>query len=199
SFPELVVQMENGVVKNFPIAGTRHRGKNAAEDKEIAKGLLKDEKELAEHMMLIDLGRNDLGRICEFGSVKVAKKMIIKKFSHVMHICSEIHGKILKNKDMFDALAVSMPMGTVSGAPKVRAMELINKYEKTPRGPYAGSIGYFSLNGDCKLTAGLRAIFISKGIGSIRAGAGLVYDSQPDYEFNETENKMRGMRRVVER
>lgn len=199
SFPELVVHLENGIVRNFPIAGTRHRGRSAAEDKKIARGLLADKKERAEHMMLIDLGRNDIGRICEFDSVKVVKKMVIKKFSHVMHICSEIQGRILKNKDMFDALAVSMPMGTVSGAPKMRAMELINKYEKSPRGPYAGSIGYFSLNGDCKLTVGLRCFFVSKGIGSIRAAAGIVYDSKPEREFEETENKLKGMRRAVEK
>lgn len=193
SSPELIVRVENGVVENYPLAGTRKITGNKKKDAALAKELMADEKEKAEHMMLVDLGRNDVGRVCKFGSVKVSKLMVIKKFSHVQHIASEIIGKLRNDKTSFDALAAQMPMGTVSGAPKIETMKIIKRLEKDPRGPYAGAVGFFSLAGDCVFAVNLRSLFASSGKATVQAGAGVVADSVPRNEFKEVEKKVRGV------
>ncbi|MFH1375749.1 MAG: chorismate-binding protein [Patescibacteria group bacterium] len=193
SSPELIVRVENGVVENYPLAGTRKITGDRKKDQQLAKELLADEKEKAEHMMLVDLGRNDVGRVCKFGSVKVSKLMVIKKFSHVQHIASEIIGKLRNDKTAFDALAAQMPMGTVSGAPKIETMKIIKRLERDPRGPYAGAVGFFSLAGDCVFAVNLRSLFAANGKATIQAGAGVVADSVPRNEFKEVEKKVRGV------
>ncbi|MFH0776081.1 MAG: chorismate-binding protein [Patescibacteria group bacterium] len=193
SSPELIVRVENGKVENYPLAGTRKITGDAKRDAEIARELLADEKERAEHMMLVDLGRNDVGRVSEFGSVKVPKLMQIKKFSHVQHIGSEIVGKLRKGLTAFDALATNTPVGTVSGAPKIETMKIIERLEKEPRGPYAGAVGFFSLTGDCVFAANLRSLFAAKNRATVQASAGIVADSVPRNEFGEVEKKVRGV------
>lgn len=193
SSPELIVRLENFEIENYPLAGTRKRGKILKEDKKIAENLLKNEKEVAEHMMLVDLGRNDTGKVSEFGSVCVRKLMDIRRFSHVQHMGSDIVGKKKKERDMFDVLAASSPMGTVSGAPKIETMKIIDSLEKGPRGPYAGSVGFFSFNSNCNFAVAIRSLFKYNNSGYIQAGAGVVYDSVPAEEFLETERKMKGL------
>ncbi|MFA5039560.1 MAG: anthranilate synthase component I [Candidatus Omnitrophota bacterium] len=193
SSPELLVRCENGVVQMRPIAGTRPRGRSEEEDERLAKELLEDAKEKAEHLMLVDLGRNDLGRFCEYGSVRVPEFMTIEKYSHVMHIVSHCTGRLKKNKSAMDALAACFPAGTVSGAPKIRAMEIIDEIENTRRGPYAGAVCYFSFSGNLDSCIIIRTIVVKDGYLYIQAGAGIVSDSEPQREYQETLNKARAL------
>ena len=189
SSPELLVRCEDGVVETRPIAGTRRRGKNEKEDQLLQKDLLNDPKEKAEHVMLVDLGRNDLGRVCQKGSVQISEFMGIEKYSHVMHIVSNVKGRLQKGKDSCDVLQAAFPAGTVSGAPKIRAMEIIDELENVSRGPYAGAIGYFSFSGNLDSCITIRTIVVTKGKAYIQAGAGIVADSVPQKEYAETINK----------
>jgi anthranilate synthase component 1 len=193
SSPERLVQLEEGNVETNPIAGTRHRGKSTEEDDELARELLADEKERAEHHMLLDLGRNDIGRISEFGTVKVSKKMEIERFSHVMHIVSTVQGQMKKGLDAVDCLVACFPAGTVSGAPKVRALEIIAELEKEARNSYAGAIGYFSFSGNLDSCITIRTIVVHNGKAYVQAGAGIVADSVPENEWMETRNKARAL------
>ncbi len=193
SSPEILVTEERGNVTVRPIAGTRPRGKTQEEDIELEKELLKDEKERAEHIMLVDLGRNDIGRVCRYGSVEVDELMAIERYSHVMHIVSNVRGRLKMDKDQFDLLRACFPAGTVSGAPKIRAMEIIDELEPTRRGTYAGSIGYFSYSGDMDTCITIRTILIQADTAYIQAGAGIVADSDPAREYQETQNKAMAM------
>lgn len=192
SSPESLIKTRGRTVIANPIAGTKRRGKNAAEDLKLENELLQDEKELAEHKMLVDLGRNDLGKVCEFGSVQVEKYMAVEKFRHVIHLVSEISGFLQPEKTAIDALAACLPAGTVSGAPKVRAMEIINSLEKSKRGLYSGAIGYLSVNGNMDFALAIRTMILREGIAYIQAGAGIVFDSHPDSEYEETVSKLKG-------
>ncbi len=198
SSPELLVRCENGIVETRPIAGTRRRGKNEKEDSALSKNLLSDPKELAEHTMLVDLGRNDLGRVCKKGSVKLSEFMAIEKYSHVMHIVSNVKGALRKDKDIFDVLEAAFPAGTVSGAPKIRAMEIIDELENVSRGPYAGCVGYFSFSGNLDTCITIRTIVAANGTAYIQAGAGIVADSNPRKEFTETLNKAKAQIMAIE-
>ena len=197
SSPELLVRCEDGVVETRPIAGTRPRGKNEEEDQRLADELLADEKEKAEHLMLVDLGRNDLGRVCTYGSVRVDEFMSVEKYSHVMHIVSNVTGKLKKGYDALDALISCFPAGTVSGAPKIRAMEIIDELENTRRGPYAGTVGYFSFSGNLDSCIIIRTMVIKNNFIYIQAGCGIVSDSKPEREYQETVNKARGLLEAV--
>ncbi len=197
SSPEALVRLEDGIASTRPIAGTRKRGKNAAEDKALADDLFKDIKERAEHLMLVDLARNDLGRVCHYGSVHVPLLMTIERYSHVMHMVSEVQGKLTSGQDAFDLLRATFPAGTVSGAPKIRAMEIIDDLETEQRGPYAGALGYFSYSGNMDMAITIRTILWDNGRVSVQTGAGLVADSNPAKEFEETENKARGMKESI--
>ncbi len=190
SSPECIVRLVDDVVETFPIAGTRKRGQTPEEDKVLAKDLLSDEKELAEHAMLVDLGRNDIGYISDFGSVEVKDFMHVENFSHVMHIVSRVQGRIKKSVDGIDALLHCLPAGTVSGAPKLRAMEIIDRLEPTQRGPYAGSVGYFDFRGNMDMCITIRTLLFKDNCVHAQAGAGIVYDSVPEKEFVETEMKL---------
>lgn len=198
SSPEIMVRCENGLVEVRPIAGTRPRGGSEKEDERLTKDLLKDPKERAEHIMLVDLGRNDIGRVCEFKSVKVSELMTIEKYSHVMHIVSDVSGKLKEGKDMFDVMRATFPAGTVTGAPKVRAMEIIEELENLRRGPYAGSIGYFSFSGNLDTCITIRTIVVKDKTAYIQAGAGIVADSRPEREYEETLNKAKALLRAIE-
>ena len=191
--PEMLVRITNDKVETFPIAGTRKITNNEEKNKQLAKELIQDEKELAEHTMLVDLGRNDIGRVCKFGTVKPESIMQIKRFSHVQHIVSHIVGDLAPEYDMFDAYKAIFPAGTVSGAPKVRAMEIIAELEKESRGPYAGAVGYFSYNGCCDFAIAIRSIFVEGQKGFVQSGAGIVFDSVAENEFMETEYKASAM------
>ncbi len=197
SSPEILVRLENEKVEVRPIAGTRPRGANAAEDKALEEELLSDPKELAEHLMLIDLGRNDAGRVSETGTVELTEKMIVEHYSHVMHIVSNVEGKLKKGMSAMDVLRATFPAGTVSGAPKIRAMEIIDELEPVKRGIYSGAIGYLSWNGDMDTAIAIRTAVIKDNKLSIQAGAGIVYDSIPDMEWKETMNKGRAIFRAV--
>lgn len=199
SSPELLVRCENGLVQTRPIAGTRPRGTTDREDEELARSLLADTKERAEHLMLVDLGRNDLGRVCAPGSVRVTDFMSIEKYSHVMHIVTNIAGRLKGGCDALDALVSCFPAGTVTGAPKVRAMEIIDELEGTRRGPYAGAIGYFSFSGNLDSCIIIRTIVIKNNRLYIQAGAGIVSDSKPGKEYDETVNKARALFEAVRR
>lgn len=187
--PEVMVRLEKGQATVRPIAGTRRRGASKAEDEKLSKELLADPKERAEHIMLVDLARNDLGRVCEYQSVKTTDLMVIEKYSHVMHIVSNVVGKIKKGFDSIDLLKACFPAGTVSGAPKVRAMEIIDELEKTRRGPYAGCVCYFDFSGDLDSCITIRTIVVKDQVAYVQAGAGIVADSDPAKEFVETQNK----------
>ncbi|MFH1678869.1 MAG: anthranilate synthase component I [Candidatus Omnitrophota bacterium] len=187
--PEVLVRCEEGRVITRPIAGTRPRGKDEKEDQRLESHLLNSKKEKAEHLMLVDLGRNDLGRVCDFGTVKVKDYMHVERYSHVMHLVSEVEGKLRKDKNIFDCLRATFPAGTVSGSPKVRAMEIIDELENTQRGPYAGCVGYFSFSGNLDTCITIRSIVIKDGIAHIQAGGGIVADSNPEREYQETVNK----------
>jgi anthranilate synthase component 1 len=193
SSPEMLMRVTKDFVETFPIAGTRPVVQDQSENERLRKSLLSDEKELAEHTMLVDLARNDIGRVCRFGTVKVNELMTVKRFSHVQHIVSHVTGRLQENRDSFDALRAVFPAGTVSGAPKVRAMEIIDELEPTLRGPYAGAIGYFSFNGSCDFAITIRSLFFNGNKGYLQSGAGIVMDSDPDYEWNETEHKANAM------
>ena len=198
SSPESLVRSDGKRVETLPIAGTRKRGKNVAEDDALATELLADEKERAEHIMLVDLGRNDLGRVCSYGSVKVTDLMRIERYSHVMHIVSTVEGELAENKTPLDALATTLPMGTASGAPKIRAMEIIDELETVRRGPYAGAFGYVSVGGAMDMALTLRTAVITNGKIHLQAGGGVVADSQPEFEHTESMNKLAALRKAVE-
>lgn len=187
--PETLVKMKDGVVRTFPLAGTRPRGKTETEDRELETELLSDEKERAEHNMLVDLGRNDIGKVSEFGSVEIEKYMTIEKFSHVMHIGSQVKGNVRDNMDALDVVDAILPAGTLSGAPKIRACEIINKLENNKRGIYGGAIGYLDLSGNLDTCIAIRLAFKKNGKMFIRSGAGIVADSVPEKEYQECMNK----------
>jgi anthranilate synthase component I len=198
SSPESLVRTHGNKVETLPIAGTRKRGANSEEDAALATELLADEKERAEHIMLVDLGRNDLGRVCKAGSVKVSDLMRIERYSHVMHIVSTVEGELLEDKTPLDALASTLPMGTASGAPKIRAMEIIDELEPVRRGAYAGAFGYVSVNGAMDMALTLRTAVITNGKIHLQAGGGVVADSDPEFEFNESNQKLGALRKAVE-
>ncbi len=191
--PEMLVRITNDKVETFPIAGTRKVTDDDEENRKLSEELLHDEKEIAEHTMLVDLGRNDIGKVCKYGTVHPESLMKIKKFSHVQHIVTHVVGNLASKKDMFDAFQAVFPAGTVSGAPKVRAMEIIDELETEVRGPYAGAVGYFSYNGCCDFAIAIRSIFIEGNTGFVQSGAGIVSDSIPENEFVETEHKAGAM------
>ena len=191
--PEMLVRITGDKVETFPIAGTRKITDDEEKNKKLADELITDEKELAEHTMLVDLGRNDIGRVCKYGTVHLESLMQIKRFSHVQHIVSHVVGNLAPENDMFDAFRAVFPAGTVSGAPKVRAMQIIDELETESRGPYAGAIGYFSYNGCCDFAIAIRSIFIDGNNGFVQSGAGIVSDSIAEYEFKETEHKASAM------
>ncbi len=195
--PEALVKVENGRAETRPIAGTRPRGKTEEEDLALEKELLADEKERAEHLMLVDLGRNDIGRVSEFGSVKCDSYMEVERFSHVMHIVSNVSGKLRKDKDFFDAFLSCLPAGTVSGAPKLRAMEVIAELENEARGPYAGAIGYLGFAGAMNSCITIRTIIFKQGMAYVQSGAGIVWDSVPENEYMETVNKASAMLKAI--
>ncbi|MEQ8227272.1 MAG: anthranilate synthase component I [Rhodospirillales bacterium] len=198
SSPEILVRVREGKVTIRPIAGTRKRGKDAAEDEELAQDLLSDPKELAEHLMLLDLGRNDVGRVSEPGTVSVTEQFTIEHYSHVMHIVSNVEGKLKPDLDALDALYAGFPAGTVSGAPKVRAMEIIDELEKDRRGVYAGCIGYFGADGDMDSAIALRTAVVKDDTMYVQAGGGVVHDSSPEGEYQESINKSRALIRAAE-
>jgi len=189
SSPEMLGRVDGGHAETFPIAGTRPIGKNLSADRNLAKELLTDPKERAEHVMLIDLARNDLGKVCRFGSVSVPEFMKVEKYSHVQHIVSKVTGRLREENDAIDVFKAIFPAGTVSGAPKKRAMEIIDELEPCRRGPYAGAVGYFSYNGNADFAITIRTLVTNGNRGFIQAGAGIVADSQPAREWSETEHK----------
>ncbi len=198
SSPEILVRLEDGEIELRPIAGTRKRGATPQEDKELEQDLLADPKERAEHLMLVDLGRNDVGRVAAGGSVATGDLLIVEHYSHVMHIVSGVDGKLAEGKDQFDVLEACFPAGTVSGAPKIRAMEIIDELEPSRRGPYAGAVGYFGFSGNMDFCITIRTFIMKDNDLWIQAGAGIVSDSVPEKEFEETINKAQGLRRAVE-
>jgi len=191
------VRLEGGTVTVRPIAGTRPRGKTFEEDVALAEDLRADPKERAEHVMLVDLARNDIGRVCDFGSVTVKDLMIVERYSHVMHIVSQVEGRLSSGRTPYDLMRATFPAGTLSGAPKIRAMQIISELEGTARGPYGGCVGYFSFNGnlDCCIT--IRTALLKNGRAYIQAGGGWVNDSTPDAEYQETVNKSKAMLKAV--
>jgi len=189
SSPEMLGRVDGTSAETFPIAGTRPIGKNRVEDRALSKELLNDPKERAEHVMLIDLARNDLGKVCEYGTITVPEFMTIQKYSHVQHIVSRVAGRLKHGCDAIDVFKAIFPAGTVSGAPKKRAMEIIDKLEPHHRGPYAGAVGYFSYNGNADFAITIRTLIASHDRGFIQAGAGIVADSDPTREWFETEHK----------
>ena len=195
--PEVHVRCEDGKVEIRPIAGTRWRGKTSEEDVRLEKELLADEKERAEHLMLVDLARNDIGRVCDFGSVRVPEFMVIEKYSHVMHIVSGVEGRLQAGRSSYDLMRATFPAGTVSGAPKIRAMQIISELEQTQRGPYAGAVGYFSFNGNVDSCITLRTALLKDGVAYVQAGGGIVADSDANYEFQETVNKSKAMLKAI--
>ncbi|MBO05699.1 MAG: anthranilate synthase component I [Parcubacteria group bacterium] len=199
SSPEVMVKVDDGNINVRPIAGTRKRGSTTEEDELLAKELLSDPKELAEHIMLLDLGRNDVGSVSQYDSVSIDEKMVIEKYSHVMHITSSVSGKLRSDKNAFDGLRACLPAGTLSGAPKVRAMEIIDELEQTRRGPYGGAVGYINFSGDINTCITIRTIVLKNGKDAyIQAGAGIVADSIPEMEYQETLNKAKGLLRAIE-
>jgi anthranilate synthase component 1 len=193
-----MVRLENGIATLRPIAGTRPRGKTEQQDRELANELLQDEKERAEHLMLVDLGRNDLGRVAETGTVQVTDLMVVERYSHVMHLVSNIHCDLSEGLDAFDLFRATFPAGTLSGAPKVRAMEIIAELETDPRGPYGGAIGYISFTGNMDLAITIRTACIQDGVLTVRAGAGIVADSDPERERQETISKAKSIQRALQ-
>lgn len=197
SSPESHLKVDGGTVSIRPIAGTRGRGKTREEDLELEKQLINDQKERAEHVMLIDLARNDLGKICRLGTVQITEKMSVERYSHVMHLVSRVEGKLNQNVTFFDLLQATFPAGTVTGAPKIRAMEIIDFLEPVSRGPYAGVVGYFGFNGNVDLCIGIRMIIYRQGIFYLQGGAGIVIGSKPESEYLEVQNKIKGMREAI--
>lgn len=198
SSPEILVRTEDNVVEVRPIAGTKVRGHDDTEDDKLIKSLLNDPKEKAEHIMLVDLGRNDIGRVCKFNTVKVPELMRIEKYSHVIHIVSDVTGDLKKDKNIFDVVRATFPAGTVSGAPKIRAMEIIDELENTKRGPYAGGVGYFSFSGNQDFCITIRTIVVKGNTAYVQAGAGIVKDSRPAKEYQETLNKAKALIKAIE-
>lgn len=195
--PELLFSLKDGEMETHPLAGTTSRGQDEAQDQELAKKLLSDPKEVAEHNMLVDLHRNDIGKVARFGTVKVRNLMDIKRFSHVQHISSEITGLIAAKEDMFSALASNFPAGTLTGAPKIESIKIIDQLEKHPRGPYGGAIGQFGFNGDCTFAIAIRSLFISGNYGYTQTCGGIVYDSQASNEYLEIERKLGAMKEAL--
>jgi len=195
--PEILVRVEDGMVMTRPLAGTRPRGKSPAEDMMLEQELRNDEKEQAEHIMLVDLGRNDIGRVSEPGTVEVSDLMDVERYSHVMHLVTHVQGKLSYDLTAFDALRACFPAGTVSGAPKIRAMEIIAELEPEKRGPYAGAVGYFSFSGNMDMAIAIRTMVVNKGIAYVQAGGGIVYDSVPEREYEETMNKARALLKAI--
>ncbi|HSW89124.1 MAG TPA: chorismate-binding protein [Candidatus Saccharimonadales bacterium] len=195
--PELLFSLRDGEMTTRPLAGTIQRGKDEKEDQQFARQLLNDQKEIAEHTMLIDLHRNDMGKVSRFGTVKMRDVMTIEKFSHVQHISSEISGIIQSDEDMFSALASNFPAGTVSGAPKIESMKIIDSNEAQARGPYGGGVGQFGFNGDCTFALALRSLFISGNYAYTQTSSGIVYDSHPEKEYEEVQKKLAAMKKVL--
>jgi anthranilate synthase component 1 len=198
SSPEVLVRLEGDRIDLRPIAGTRPRGRNEEQDLSLERELLDDPKERAEHIMLVDLGRNDVGRVARIGSVKVTELMVVERYSHVMHIVSNINGELEEGRDAFDLLRACFPAGTVTGAPKIRAMEIIEELEPVRRGPYAGAVGYFGFSGNMDTCITIRTVLIAGGTAHIQVGAGIVADSNPEREYEETMNKAKGMIKAIE-
>ena len=198
SSPEILVRLEGDRIDLRPIAGTRPRGATEEEDRRLEGELVADPKERAEHIMLVDLGRNDVGRVAQVGSVDVTDLMVVERYSHVMHLVSHVRGRLEPGRDAFDVLRACFPAGTVTGAPKVRAMEIVEELESVRRGPYAGAVGYVSFSGNLDTCITIRTIVFSRGVATIQVGAGIVADSEPDREYQETMNKARGMLRAIE-
>ncbi len=198
SSPEIMCRVEDGIVTNRPLAGTRPRGKTEEEDLALEAELLADPKERAEHIMLVDLGRNDVGKVSELGSVKLSEEMVVERYSHVMHISSNVQGKLAAGKNAFDALRATLPVGTVSGAPKVRAMQIIDEFEPTKRGPYAGAVGYVDFSGNMDTCIALRTLVLQGDTAYVQVGAGIVADSVPENEYQETINKAKGQLKAIE-
>ena len=198
SSPEIMCRVVDGKVTVRPLAGTRRRGADDIEDRDLEQELLADPKERAEHVMLVDLGRNDVGRVAQYGTVELPEVMTVERYSHVMHLSSTVHGQLRPELDSFDALMASLPAGTVSGAPKVRAMEIIDEMEKNRRGPYAGAVGYIDFSGNMDTCIALRTIVIKNKVAYVQAGAGIVADSQPAAEYAETQNKAMGLLRAIQ-
>jgi anthranilate synthase component 1 len=196
--PEVLVRAEDGMVMTRPLAGTRPRGKTPQEDTALEKELRNDEKERAEHIMLVDLGRNDIGRVSQPGTVVVSELMEVERYSHVMHLVTHVQGKLRPEMNSFDALRACFPAGTVSGAPKVRAMEIIAEMEQEKRGAYAGAAGYFSFSGNMDMAIAIRTMVVKKGVAYVQAGAGIVYDSVPAREYEESINKARALLKALE-
>jgi anthranilate synthase component 1 len=196
--PEILVRLREGEVTVRPIAGTRPRGATPEQDKALELDLLSDQKELAEHLMLLDLGRNDVGRVAKVGTVRPTEKFIIERYSHVMHIVSNVVGELAEGEDALSALLAGLPAGTVSGAPKVRAMEIIDELEPEKRGVYGGGVGYFAANGEMDFCIALRTAVLKDGKLYTQAGGGVVFDSDPESEFQETVNKTKALRRAAE-
>ncbi len=194
--PESLIKVDGKTVTTNPIAGTRKRGRNEGEDQQLEQELRNDEKEVAEHRMLVDLGRNDLGRVCEIGSIELTKYMVIERYKYVMHLVSEVKGTLHPSINPFEALASCLPAGTVTGAPKIRAMQIINTLEKTKRGVYSGAVGYININGDFDFALAIRTMVIKNGQAFVQAGAGIVYDSVPENEYEETMNKAKALLEV---
>jgi len=199
SSPEMLVRVENRTVETFPIAGTRPVAEDPGENRKLACELLADPKERAEHVMLVDLARNDIGRISKYGSVHVPEFMKVHRYSHVQHIVSQVVGELKENLQSYDALRAVFPAGTVSGAPKVRAMEIIDELEPARRGPYAGAVGYFSYNGNADFAITIRTLFADKNKAYIQAGTGIVADSVPEREWFETDDKAKALMQALER
>jgi len=195
--PEILVRVENGTVATRPLAGTRPRGLTPEEDVKLEQELKADEKERAEHIMLVDLGRNDIGRVAEPGTVQVSDLMQVERYSHVMHLVTHVQGKLRKDMTAFDALRACFPAGTVSGAPKIRAMQIIAEFEPEKRGPYAGAVGYFSFNGNMDMAIAIRTMVLKDGIARVQAGGGVVYDSEPSREYEESMNKAKGLLKAI--
>jgi para-aminobenzoate synthetase component 1 len=196
--PELLVQLDHGILRTRPIAGTRPRGQDENEDRKLASELIDNEKERAEHVMLVDLERNDLGRISKYGSVRVQDFMVIEYYSHVMHIVSEVVGELAEGKDAYDVIAATFPGGTITGAPKIRTMEIIEELEPVRRGPYTGSMGWIDYNGNMEFNIIIRTLVAAQGVGHVQAGAGIVIDSVPDREYVESLNKAKAMWKAIE-
>ncbi len=196
--PELLVRLEGDLVEMRPIAGTRRRGLTEEEDRALAEEMLADEKERAEHVMLVDLTRNDVGRISRYGTVRVPELMTVERYSHVMHIVSLVQGRLAPGRDAFDVLRAVFPHGTVSGAPKVRAMEILDELEPTARGPYAGAVGYVGFGGTLDTCIAIRTLVIKDGVAFAQAGGGIVADSVPAAEYDETVNKAKVLIRAIE-
>jgi anthranilate synthase component 1 len=196
--PEILVRVEDGVVMTRPLAGTRPRGKSAEDDFRLEQELLHDEKERAEHIMLVDLGRNDIGRVSDPGTVEVSDLMNVERYSHVMHLVTHVQGKLRQDLTVFDALQACFPAGTVSGAPKIRAMEIIAEMEPEKRGPYAGAVGYFSFSGNMDMAIAIRTIVVKEGTAHVQVGCGIVYDSIPEREYEETLNKAQALLKAID-